>query len=155
MIIGVYPGTFDPITLGHLEIIQRASRLVDKLYVCVALNKEKSPFFDIETRLDWIQKSIQDLNQSDRIHVIQFDGLFIETAQKLNAKIMIRGLRSGADFDLEAQLSFGNKKFNPAIETVFLISHDYPFISSSIVKSIIKNNGDVRSFVPKAVQIPV
>lgn len=153
MRIGIYPGTFDPITLGHMEVIQRATRLVDCLYVAVANNDEKSPFFSFQQRLAWVQKSVETLESINQIEVIAFNGLLVETAKNLHATVIIRGLRTATDFSFEAQLASANKKLAPAIETIFLISQSYPLVSSTIVKSILRNQGDISAFVPSGVNL--
>lgn len=148
---GVYPGTFDPVTLGHLEIIQRASRLVDHLYICVAHNDEKKPLFDVQQRLNWVQDSIKNLDSFIKMEAIIFDGLLVEIAKKLKANMIIRGIRAADDFDFEAKLAFANNQLSSSIETIFLAAQDYPFVSSTIVRSIIINRGDISAFVPETV----
>lgn len=153
MRIGIFPGTFDPITLGHMEIIQRATRLVECLYVAVANNDEKKPSFSFQQRLAWVQKSVATLESINQIEVIAYNGLLVETAKNLHATVIIRGLRTSTDFSFEAQLASANKKLAPAIETIFLISQSHPLISSTIVKSIIRNQGDISDFVPSVVNL--
>ncbi len=149
---GIYPGSFDPITLGHLEIIQRASRLVDFLYVCVAHNETKNPLFNLDLRLKWVELSLEQVKLHCPYKVVSFDDLLVELAKRVNANIIIRGLRNAADYDFEAQLSHANKKLIPHVETVLLSAQNYPFISSTIVKSIYTHGGDISEFVPPQVR---
>ena len=149
---GIYPGSFDPITLGHLEIIQRASKLVDFLYICLSHNEQKSPLFNIEQRLDWVKKSLETVDLKCSAKVIVFDDLLVDLVKRVNADVIIRGLRNAADYDFEAQLSHANKKMVPEIETILLSAQDYPFISSTIVKSIYIHGGDITDFVPPSVR---
>jgi pantetheine-phosphate adenylyltransferase len=149
---GIYPGSFDPITLGHLEIIQRASKLVDFLYICIAHNESKNPLFTINRRLDWVEKSLNAAELSCPYKVMSFDDLLIDLVQRLEASVIIRGLRNAADYDFEAQLSYANKQISPDVETILLSAQDYPFISSTIVKSIYTHGGNITDFVPPSVR---
>lgn len=149
MKIGVYPGTFDPITNGHLDIIKRAHQLFDKLYIVVPLNMSKSALFTTEERVSLIKNVLKDF---DDIEVVATDKLTVEFASSVNATAMVRGLRMVSDFDYELQLATINKKLNNKIETVFIMSsHEYSFLSSSAVKEIAKFKGDVSQFVPEIV----
>lgn len=149
MKIGVYPGTFDPITNGHLDIIKRAHQLFDKLYIVVPLNMSKSALFTTEERVTLIKNVLKDF---DDIEVVATDKLTVEFASSVNATAMVRGLRMVSDFDYELQLATINKKLNNKIETVFIMSsHEYSFLSSSAVKEIAKFKGDVSQFVPEIV----
>ena len=149
MKIGVYPGTFDPITNGHLDIIKRAHQLFDKLYIVVPLNMGKSALFTTEERVALIKNVLKDFGD---IEVVATDKLTVEFASKVNATAMVRGLRMVSDFDYELQLATINKKLNSKIETVFIMSsHEYSFLSSSAVKEIAKFKGDVSQFVPEIV----
>ena len=149
MKIGVYPGTFDPITNGHLDIIKRAHQLFDKLYIVVPLNMSKSALFTTEERVSLIKNVLKDF---DDIEVVATDKLTVEFASSVNATAMVRGLRMVSDFDYELQLATINKKLNNRIETVFIMSsHEYSFLSSSAVKEIAKFKGDVSQFVPEIV----
>lgn len=149
MKIGVYPGTFDPITNGHLDIIKRAHQLFDKLYIVVPLNMGKSALFTTEERVNLIKNVLKDF---DDIEVVATDKLTVEFASNVNATAMVRGLRMVSDFDYELQLATINKKLNNKIETVFIMSsHEYSFLSSSAVKEIAKFKGDVSQFVPEIV----
>ena len=149
MKIGVYPGTFDPITNGHLDIIKRAHQLFDKLYIVLPVNMSKSALFTTEERVELIKEVLKDLND---IEVVSTDKLTVDFASSVNATAMVRGLRMVSDFDYELQLATINKKLNSQIETVFIMSsHEYSFLSSSAVKEIAKFGGDVSSFVPDVV----
>jgi pantetheine-phosphate adenylyltransferase len=149
MKIGVYPGTFDPITNGHLDIIKRAHQLFDKLYIVVPVNMGKSALFTTEERVELIKEVLKDLED---IEVVATDKLTVDFASSVNATAMVRGLRMVSDFDYELQLATINKKLNSQIETVFIMSsHEFSFLSSSAVKEIAKFGGDVSSFVPDVV----
>ena len=149
MKIGVYPGTFDPITNGHLDIIKRAHQLFDKLYIVLPVNMSKSALFTTEERVELIKEVLKDLND---IEVVSTDKLTVDFASSVNATAMVRGLRMVSDFDYELQLATINKKLNSQIETVFIMSsHEFSFLSSSAVKEIAKFGGDVSSFVPDVV----
>ena len=148
--VGIYPGTFDPITNGHTDIIGRASRLLDRLVVGVAINPGKGPIFTIEERVELVREEINflDAGNSDRIDVMPFSGLLIDFAHQVKATAIIRGLRAVSDFDYEFQMSSMNAKMAPDVETVCLMASDkYQFIASSLVKEIAKLGGDVSHFV--------
>ncbi len=152
-IIGLYPGSFDPITNGHLDIIFRASKIVDTLIIGVAINEKKKHLFDMTERTNLIneQLSINKIKLSNT-KVIAFDGLLMNFAQKLDANIIIRGLRAVSDFDYEFQMTGMNARLNSEIETVFLMaSEKHQFISSRFVKEICILDGDVKSFIPDEV----
>jgi len=150
MKIGVYPGSFDPITNGHLDIINRAAKLFDKVYVAVIRNPEKKPAFNINERLE-MAKAV--LKGRSNVEVGSFDGLLIDYVKKVKAHAIIRGLRAVSDFDYEFQMALTNRKMDPDIETVFLMTdYKYSYLSSSFVKQIARLGGDVSSFVPKAVE---
>lgn len=147
--IGVYPGTFDPITKGHLHIIRRASKLVDHLIVGVALNAGKNPRFSAEERVEMAQFDINNMREKHcEITVEGFDNLLIHYVAERNASCIIRGLRAVSDFEYEFQMTGMNAKLNKSIETVFLMASDeWQFISSSFVKEISALGGDVSQFV--------
>ena len=147
--IAIYPGTFDPITLGHLDIIKRASALFDKLVIGIATNLSKEPFFSLEERVDMIKDEVSGLKN---IEVKSFDGLLAEFAKKEKATTIIRGLRTVSDFEYELQMSFINRTLNPSVETIFLpATENVHFISSSFVKEVTKLKGNAQNLVSQKV----
>ena len=149
MKIAIYPGSFDPITKGHLDILKNASEIFDKVIIAVAHNGEKRGFLTVDERVMLIRQSIADF---DNVEVDSFEGLTIEYAKKHNAEVLIRGLRAVSDFEYEMQLSQTNSALCSDIKTVFLTTKPkYNFISSSTIKEILNNNGDISKFVPEAV----
>ena len=153
MKIGLYPGTFDPLTNGHLDIIIRSLKLCDKLIIAVAKNPSKNPFFSINKRIDLINEALLS-NKIDNklVYAEAFDNLLINFAKVNSVSIIIRGLRVVSDFDYEFQMAGMNKRLNPDIETVFLMaSETNQFIASRFVKEVASLGGDVSSFVPKNV----
>jgi pantetheine-phosphate adenylyltransferase len=148
--VGIYPGTFDPITNGHSDIIRRAARLVDRLVIGVARNDGKGPLFPTEERVEIVRDEVAHLENGDaeRIEVRPFDSLLMHFAQSVGAKVIIRGLRAVSDFEYEFQMANMNAQLNPEIEIVFLMASDrYQFISSRFVKEIGALGGDVSHFV--------
>ena len=151
---GVYPGTFDPITSGHMEIVRRSLRLVDKLVIGPAMSISKGPMFSLEERIDIIKDDIADFPQADRdrIEIVPFEGLLIHFARQVNASVIIRGVRAVSDFEYEIQMANMNARMEPAIETIFLMASDrHQFIASSLVKDIARLGGDTSQFVSKRV----
>ena len=149
MKIAIYPGSFDPITKGHLDILKTGSEIFDKVIIAVAKNSEKKGFLPVDKRLELIRESIKDL---DNVEADSFDGLTIEYAKKKGAKVLIRGLRAVSDFEYELQLSQANSAMCEDIKTVFLTTKPkYNFISSSTIKEIFVNGGDISKFVPQPV----
>ncbi len=145
--IAVYPGTFDPITMGHLDIINRSLNLFDKVIIAIAINSSKIPLFEIEERLEMIRKSFPD--KEDRIEVDTVDGLLVDYSYRKGAKAIIRGLRAVSDFDYEFQLALMNRRIEREVETVFLMTgFRWIFISSSIIKDAARHGGDVSGLVP-------
>jgi pantetheine-phosphate adenylyltransferase len=146
----IYPGSFDPLTNGHLDVIQRATKLFDRVIVAVAKNESKSPLFTLEERLDLVTQAVKHLPSVD---TDTFDGLLVEYAEGQSAQAIIRGLRAVSDFEFEFQLALMNRKLNERVETIFMMPKDtYTFLSSRIVKEIARLGGDVSSFVPAHVQ---
>jgi len=152
MRIAIYPGSFDPITNGHLDIIQRAQRLFDRLIVAVMANPSKHPLFTLEERRHLVQRSLQERDIHD-VEVIARDCLLIGLAHELGAAAIIRGLRISSDFENEFQTALTNRDLDSNVESVYLMtSRDYSFISSSIVKEVKRYGGEVSRFVPQAVE---
>ncbi len=144
--IAVYPGSFDPITLGHLDIIRRAAAMYDKLIVVVMSNLAKTSSFTPEERCEMIRKS---LNGLDNVEVDAYNGLLADYTRNLSAHVIIKGLRAMSDFEYEFQMALTNKKLNPDVETLFLTtSPQYMYLSSSMVKQIAELQGDISDFVP-------
>jgi len=149
---GLYPGTFDPMTLGHLDIIKRAARLCDRLIIAVAINRAKGPLFSLEERVDMVEQVLSEIKADCEITVVPFEGLLIHFAEKMGARLIIRGLRAVSDFEYEFQMAGMNDRLNPEIETVFLMSDpEYQTIASRLVKEIAKLGGDVSQFVTEDV----
>jgi pantetheine-phosphate adenylyltransferase len=145
-VIAIYPGSFDPITLGHLDIIQRSSRLYDRLIVAVARNLNKQPLFTAEVRVAQIQKAVAHL---PNVEADSFEGLTVTYAEQRGAMVLIRGLRAVSDFELELQMAHTNKTLANHLETVFLAtSNEYSFLSSSVVREIAKLGGPLNHLVP-------
>ena len=146
MRVGVYPGSFDPVTLGHLDIIERGAKIVDKLIVGVLLNGMKNPMFTVEQRIDLLKDATKHLKN---VEIRPFQGLLVDFLQQEGATEVIRGLRAVTDFEYELQ---ANRNLYPDMETVFLTTNvQYSFISSTIVKDVLRHNGDVSHFVPQSV----
>lgn len=146
---GIYPGTFDPITKGHLHLIRRASNMIDKLIIAVADNHRKGPLFGINDRVGMIREDIENMNEKGcEIEVQSFNNLLVHFAKDVNASCIFRGLRAVSDFEYEFQLTGMNAKLDPEIETVFLMASDkWQFVSASFVKEICSLGGDIDDFV--------
>ena len=144
--IAIYPGTFDPITMGHVDIIERGLDLFDKVIVTIAVNPSKKPLFTLDERITMIEDTLKDYS---RVEVSSVSGLLVDFAQEQNAKAIIRGIRAVSDFDYEFQLALMNRKLNREVDSVFLMpSFRWIFISSSIIKDAVRNGGDVGDMVP-------
>ncbi|MGU3392259.1 pantetheine-phosphate adenylyltransferase [Sphingomonas sp. M1A8_2b] len=152
--IGVYPGTFDPVTLGHMDIIRRGAKLVDRLVIGVTTNPSKSPMFTIEERMATVRREVASIGGD--IQVVEFDSLLMDFAERQGAKVIVRGLRAVADFEYEYQMAGMNQQINPRVETVFLMA-DVALqpIASRLVKEIALFGGDIAKFVPEAVRVEV
>jgi pantetheine-phosphate adenylyltransferase len=152
--IGVYPGTFDPITNGHTEIVRRALRLVDTLVIGPFINLGKGPLFSLQERIDIIKEDVEDFLQADknRVQVIPYEGLLVHFAREVRASVIIRGLRAVSDFEYEIQMANMNARMEPNVETIFLMASDrHQFIASSLVKDIARLGGDTSQFVSRKV----
>lgn len=146
----VYPGSFDPLTNGHLDVVQRAAKLFDRVIMAVARNEDKQPMFQLSERVELVGKSVAHL---PNVQADAFDGLLVEYARRQGAQAIIRGLRAVSDFEFEFQLALMNRKLNEEIETIFMMPKDtYTFLSSRIVKEIARHGGDISAFVPPCVQ---
>ncbi|ELA08909.1 phosphopantetheine adenylyltransferase [Moraxella macacae 0408225] len=146
----LYPGTFDPITKGHLDLVKRASKLFDSVVVAIAIGHHKKPLFDIDERIDMVKTSTQNL---PNVSVIGFEGLLVHLCQEQQATAVLRGLRAVSDFEYEFQLANINREIDENFETVFLTpSQEFSFISSTFIREIAKLDGDVHKFVPKNVE---
>ena len=145
----IYPGSFDPVTNGHLDVIERARKLFDTVVVAVAHNDQKQPFFSLEERLDFLRQVIGSLKG---VEVAPLDGLLVEFALQQNAHAVVRGLRAVSDFEFEFQMALMNRKLEADVETIFLMpKEEYTYLSSRIVKEIARLGGDVGKFVPRCV----
>jgi pantetheine-phosphate adenylyltransferase len=146
----IYPGSFDPLTNGHLDLVQRAAKLFDRVVVAVAKNADKTPLFSLSERLELVKQSIGHL---PNVEADAFDGLLVNYVVRKNASAIVRGLRAISDFEFEFQLALMNRKLNANVETIFMMPKDtYTFLSSRIVKEIARLGGDVSVFVPAHVQ---
>ena len=151
-ITGIYPGTFDPITFGHFDIIIRASHIVNKLIISVAENIHKKPYFEVNERIEMIKECIKKEQLNCVVEVVGFNNLLVEHAKKFNAQVIIRGLRAVADFEYEFQMAGMNAKLEPNIETIFLMaSENLQLTSARFVKEVAYHNGEIKNFVPKNV----
>ena len=151
MLRAIYPGSFDPVTYGHMDIIIRSCKIVDELIVGVLCNKAKMPLFSVEERVKMLEEVTKDL---DNVRIVPFHGLLVEFAAKMGAGLIIRGLRAITDFEYELQMSQTNHKLEPNVETMFLTTGiEYSYLSSTTVKEIAAFGGDLSQFVPEAVAV--
>ena len=149
MSIAVYPGSFDPVTLGHLDIIRRAAPLFEELFVCVMINSGKTPYFSHEERTGFIKRTTSELRN---VSVESSEGLLVDYMHDKGASVIIKGLRAMSDFDKEFQLALVNRKLDHSIETLFIpSSEEYTYLSSSIVKEMTRYGADLRTFVPQEI----
>ncbi len=148
--ICLFPGTFDPITLGHVDVIKRSASLFDKLVIAIGVNSQKAPMFSIEQRIAWIEEIFKDYPQ---VSATSYSGLTINYCKEIGAKYMIRGIRYISDFEYEKAIADMNRMLMPEVETIFLTcAPEYSTISSTIVRDVIRNGGDVSQIVPKEVK---
>lgn len=151
--IAIYAGTFDPLTVGHVSIVERGLRIFDEVIVALANNIRKSPLFDIEERIAFVEDVFAD---EPRVRAIAFDGLLVSLAEEVGAVALLRGLRTSADFEYEAPMVHMNRHLAPSVETVFVCAEqDEVFVSSSLIKEVAKFGGDVSKFVPAQVHQPL
>ena len=149
MKIAIYPGSFDPVTNGHLDILERAMKLFDKVIITIARNSAKNPLFSEKERLAMIKEAVKDL---EGVEVDSFEGLLVEYARKKKATAVVRGLRAISDFEYELQMALMNRRLNEQLVTVFLMPNEkYTYLNSSIVREIARHQGDVKDFVPQHV----
>lgn len=152
--LALYPGSFDPITFGHLDILERAANLFERVVVTVAVNKEKSGVFTGNERVELINQCLEGKEWAKSIEVDQFTGLLVNHAKKLKAKTLVRGVRQISDFEYEFRMALTNKRLAPEVDTIFLMpDEEFTFISASLVKEIAYWGGDLSSFVPENVAI--
>jgi len=153
MKIAIYPGSFDPITMGHLDIVRRASSIFDKLIICVAVNAEKNPMFSLEERLNMVQKATAKFGN---VEADTADMLLAEYAKEKGAKIIVKGLRVISDYERECQMALMNKKINPELDTLFLPATErYTYLSSSLVKEMAKYGTDLSECVPQEILVDI
>jgi len=151
MKIAIYPGSFDPITNGHLDVLKRAASLFDLVYIAVARNLQKTPMFSADERQEMIRTCTTEF---ENVRIDSFDGLVVDYARQVGAEVIIRGLRALSDFDYEFQMALMNRHLDENIDTVFLTPHeDYTYLSSSVVRELVKFGGDISAFVPANVQV--
>jgi pantetheine-phosphate adenylyltransferase len=148
MAIAVYPGTFDPMTIGHIDIVKRALKIFDKIIVAVAISKEKQTMFSFDDRLDMVKLSLSD--EYSRVEIDTFDSLLVDFVNSKGCNTIIRGLRAVSDFEYELQIAYTNRNLDSSIDTICLMSSlEYAFVSSTVVRSIIRHNGNVSKLVSK------
>jgi len=149
MRIGIYPGSFDPVTFGHIDIIMRSAKLVDKLIIGVLKNSAKSPLYTTEERVEFLKEITKDIKN---VEIESYQGLLVDFADEKKANVLVRGLRAITDFEYELQLAQTNHKLNPRVDTVFLTtSVEYAYLSSSTVREIASYGGDISQFVPECI----
>lgn len=147
----IYPGSFDPLTNGHLDIIERSSRLFDRVVVAILVNPQKDPLFSVEERQDLIRRSIP--SGIDNVEVDEFEGLLVEYAHRRGAKAIVRGIRAVSDYEYELQMALMNRRLQPGIETLFMLpAESYSYLSSRLVRELAEHAGPVRGLVPEPVE---
>jgi len=146
----VYPGSFDPVTNGHIDLIQRSAALFDKVVVAILRNTEKTPLFTVEERIEMLQQAIQDLKN---VSVTSFAGLLVDFAEQIGASVIVRGIRAVSDYEYELQMALMNRRLSNKVETVFMLPAEaYSFLSSKLVKEIAQLGGSIRGLVPAEVE---
>ena len=149
-LVAIYPGSFDPITYGHLDLIDRASKLADRLIVAVLQNAEKQPLFSVEERMEMLREVIAPYPNAE---VDSFQGLLVDYARQRNAHLVVRGIRAISDYEFELQMALMNRRLRPELETVFLMASEaHSFVSSRLVKDLFRLGGEISGFVPPAVE---
>jgi pantetheine-phosphate adenylyltransferase len=149
-VLAVYPGSFDPITMGHVDIIQRGSRIFERIVVAVLINADKSPLFTVGERVEIAREVFRDRTN---VEVETFDGLLVDYARRRDAKVIVRGLRAVSDFEYEMQMALMNRRLNPDVETVFMMpAEPYTYVSSRLVKEVVALGGSVKGIVPDIVE---
>lgn len=149
-VVGIYPGSFDPITNGHLDLIERSLRLVDRLILAILVNAEKKPLFSVSERMEMMRQVV---DGRDSVEVCTFDGLLVDFAAARGAHLIIRGIRAISDYEFELQMALMNRRLRPELETVFLMAGEaYSFISSRLVKEVISLGGNISGLVPRVVE---
>jgi pantetheine-phosphate adenylyltransferase len=150
-VVAVYPGSFDPITNGHLDLIGRGAKLCERLIVAILRNEEKQPLFTVEERVEMLREVVRVF---PNVEVAAFDGLLVEYARQRGATLIVRGIRAISDYEYELQMALMNRRLNPSIETVFLMAGEaYSFISSRLVKQVISLGGNISGLVPPSVEV--
>jgi pantetheine-phosphate adenylyltransferase len=148
--IAIYPGSFDPMTMGHVDIIQRGSRFFERIIVAVSINVQKSPLFSVHERVDIAREVFRD---RANVEVDTFDGLLVEYARQQKASVIVRGLRAVSDFEYEMQMALMNRRLNPDVETIFMMpAEPYTYVSSRLVKEVVALGGSVKGIVPEIVE---
>jgi pantetheine-phosphate adenylyltransferase len=151
--IAVFPGSFDPLTLGHESLVVRALPLFDEIIIAVGINTLKSYYFPVEKRINWIKKVF---SQYPQISVTSYEGLTVEFCRSVGAQLILRGLRTSADFEFERSIAQVNKKLYPEVETIFLLTTpEHTAITSSVIRDVVRNGGDASQFVPSAVDLTI
>ncbi len=150
MTVAIYPGSFDPLTMGHVDIIERGSRFFDRIVVAVLINVEKAPLFTVPERVDIAREVFRDRTN---VEVDTFDGLLVDYARRKQASVIVRGLRAVSDFEYELQMALMNRRLNPEVETIFLMpAEPYTYVSSRLVKEVVALGGSVHGLVPDIVE---
>jgi pantetheine-phosphate adenylyltransferase len=149
-VVAIYPGSFDPITMGHVDIIQRGAGVFDRIVVAVLINADKSPLFSVHERVDIAREVFRD---RANVEVDTFDGLLVDYARRKQATVIVKGLRAVSDFEYEMQMALMNRRLNPEVETVFMMpTEPYTYVSSRLVKEVVALGGSVKGIVPEIVE---